>query len=127
MATATYHPQPKIDPIEAKKYFEQAMKFTTGPVELSRELESDAIHIIDVRAAEDYQKGHVPGAYNLPQDKWNSLETLSKDKTNVLYCYSGVCHLAKKAALEFAGAGYPVMELDGGFDEWQAHDLPVEK
>jgi len=46
---------------------------------------------------------------------------------NVLYCYSGVCHLAATAAVEFAGKGYPVMEMDGGFDEWQEHDFEIER
>jgi 3-mercaptopyruvate sulfurtransferase SseA len=27
---------------------------------------------------------------------------------------------------EFAQAGYPVMELDGGWKEWQRHDLAIE-
>jgi len=52
---------------------------------------------------------------------------LSKDKANVLYCYSLVCHLAATAASEFAGKGFPVMELDGGFDEWTEHGLEIEK
>jgi hypothetical protein len=39
-----------------------------------------------------------------------------KDKLNVLYCYSGVCHLATSAAVEFAEKGYPVMEMEGGFN-----------
>jgi 3-mercaptopyruvate sulfurtransferase SseA len=45
----------------------------------------------------------------------------------VLVCYSQVWHLAAHAAIEFALAGYPVMELDGGCKEWQRHDLPTEQ
>jgi rhodanese-related sulfurtransferase len=51
---------------------------------------------------------------------------LSKDKLNILYCYSEVCHLAAKAATKFAQAGYPVMEMDGGWEAWKEHDLPIE-
>lgn len=36
--------------------------------------------------------GHIPGAINLPRDRWHTLDGLRKDKTNVLYCYSQVCH-----------------------------------
>ncbi len=115
------------NPAKAKAFFEDKVAFTTGPVELDHMLkEHQNINVIDVRAQEDYAKGHIPGAINLPRGKWNTAEGLSKDKTNVVYCYSQVCHLAAKAALEFAGKGYPVMELDGGFDEWQEHDLEVE-
>ena len=56
----------------------------------------------------------------MPRDRWSTFEGLEKDKLNVLYCYSQVCHLAAKAAVEFTSNGYSVMELEGGFecDEW---------
>jgi rhodanese-related sulfurtransferase len=79
-----------------------------------------------VREAEDYRKGHVPGAANLPPDRWESLEGLDKNALNVLYCYSEVCHLAAKAAVEFATKGYSVMEMNGGFEAWKEHDLEIE-
>ena len=103
------------DPVQAKKFFEAKMAFTTGPVELERMMKTGEVNIVDVRAAEDYAEGHIPGAINLPKDRWSSLNGLRKDKTNVLYCYSMVCHLATAAAVEFSGKGYPVMELDGGW------------
>jgi len=116
------------DPQKAKEYFEAKMAFTTGPVELERMMkQGENINIVDVRAAEDYAEGHIPGAVNLPKDKWQTLEGLRKDKTNVLYCYSQVCHLAATAAVEFASKGYPVMELEGGFRAWKEHDMDIEK
>jgi rhodanese-related sulfurtransferase len=45
----------------------------------------------------------------------------------MLYCYSQVCHLAAKAALEFASHGYPVMEWEGGFRSWKEHEMDIEK
>ena len=116
------------DPQKAKEYFEAKITFTTGPVELVRMMkQGENINIVDVRAAEDYAEGHIPGAVNLPKDKWQTLEGLRKDKTNVLYCYSQVCHLAATAAVEFASKGYPVMELEGGFRAWKEHDMDIEK
>jgi rhodanese-related sulfurtransferase len=116
------------DPVKARQYFEDKITFTTGPVELDRMLKAhENISVIDVRAEEDYRKGHVPGAVNLPKERWDTLEGLSKDKPNILYCYSMVCHLAATAACEFAAKGFPVMELEGGFDEWKEHDLEIEK
>lgn len=117
----------KSDPKKAQKYFEDKLAFTMGPVELEHELENDDVNIVDVRAAEDYRQGHVPGARSLPQDRWQTLEGLEKDKTNILYCYSIVCHLAAKAAIEFAQRGYSVVELEGGFASWKEHELPIEK
>jgi rhodanese-related sulfurtransferase len=110
-----------------KEYFDPKMAFTTGPVELERMMKQGQVNVVDVRAAEDYAQGHIPGAVNLPKDKWHTLEGLRKDKTNVIYCYSQVCHLAAAAALEFASKGYPVMELEGGFRTWKEHEMDIEK
>ena len=116
------------DPAKARAYFENKLNFTTGPMEVDHLLKDhENINVIDVRAAEDYEKGHVPGAINLPKERWQTFEGLSKDKTNILYCYSTVCHLAATAAYQFAGQGYPVKEMDGGFDEWKDFGLEIEK
>lgn len=123
MATATtVH-----DPAKAREYFESKMSFTTGPVELERMMKAGEVNIVDVRTAEDYAKGHIPGAVNLPKDQWSTLQGLRKDKTNVLYCYSIVCHLAATAAVEFASKGYPVMELDGGWRWWKDEGFEIEQ
>lgn len=115
------------DTARAKEFFEAKMAFTTGPVELERMMKAGEVNIVDVRAAEDYADGHIPGAINLPKDRWSTLSGLRKDKTNVLYCYSMVCHLAATAAVEFSGKGYPVMELDGGWRWWKEDGFDVEK
>lgn len=116
------------DPSKAREYFEAKMAFTTGPVELERMMrQGENINIVDVRAAEDYAEGHIPCAFNLPKDRWNTLEGLRKDKINILYCYSHVCHLAAAAAVEFANRGYMVMEMDGGFKAWKEHEMDIEK
>ena len=118
----------KNDPARAREYFADKMAFTTGPVELHRNLgDENNIVVVDVREAEDYEKGHIPGAINLPHDKWSTAQGLKKDTLNVLYCYSHVCHLAATAAVEFAGKGYPVMEMDGGFDAWKENELEIER
>jgi len=118
-----------VDPARARAFFEDKVAFTTGPVELERMLKSHNNHatVVDVREAEDFAKGHIPGAVNLPHGMWENATGLSKDKTNVVYCYSQVCHLAAKACVSFASQGFPVMEMEGGFEEWKAHDLEIER
>ncbi|HEV2327154.1 MAG TPA: rhodanese-like domain-containing protein [Verrucomicrobiae bacterium] len=54
------------DGAKAKEYFESKIAFTVGPVELARMLKAGNIVVVDVREAEDYEKGHIPGAINLP-------------------------------------------------------------
>ncbi|MFZ5802351.1 MAG: rhodanese-like domain-containing protein [Candidatus Omnitrophota bacterium] len=113
----------------AAEFFESKCEFTTGPVEVScmiQERHPD-LSVIDVREHKDYAQGHIPGAINLPRDQWDRCEGLSKDKTQILYCYSQNCHLAAKGAEYFSRLGFPVMEMEGGFEAWQEKGLPVEK
>lgn len=125
--------QPKINrihsPEKARAYFEDKLAFTTGPVELERWMKSreDNLVIIDVREADDFSKGHIPGAVNLPREEWGNPRGLSREKTNVVYCYSQQCHLAANACVQFAAQGYPVMELEGGFAVWKEHELDIEE
>ncbi len=117
---------PKPDPKTTIEYFQKKLDCTTGPIEVSHWIEEKApITIVDVRAPEDFEKSHIPGALNLPRDKWAAAKGLSKDKTNVIYCYSQTCHLAAAAALEFAKKGYSVIEMEGGFNTWQKAQLEV--
>ena len=117
------------DPAQARVYFENKLAFTTGPVELERWIKAgeNNLVVVDVRAAEDFAKGHIPGAINLPKPKWDSPQGLSKEKTNVVYCYTQQCHLAANACVHFASRGYPVMELEGGFAAWKGNDLDIEE
>ena len=75
----------KNDAAKAKQFFLEKITFTTGLVELNRELERGAdIVVVDVRAGEDYQKGHIPGAINLPKEQWGTCEGLSKAQCDLL-------------------------------------------
>jgi rhodanese-related sulfurtransferase len=116
------------DPVKARAYFESKLAFTSGPVDLNRALNAgEKIIVVDVRDHDDYASGHIPGAINLPKDRWDKLEGLRQDTLNIIYCYSQNCHLATCAAYRFAEMGFPVMELEGGFDGWKKHDFDIER
>ena len=117
-----------VSPRKAKKYFSAKMNFTTGPVELDEMIKKqENIIIIDVRKPEDYKRGHIPGAINKYRAEDESYTGLSKKRNNIIYCYSEQCHLAAAAAKEFADKGYPAIELEGGFEAWKEHNLPIEE
>lgn len=118
----------KIDPQKAVQYFKDKLTYTAGPTDVKHWLDEKAnVNIVDVRRAEDYERGHIPGAVNLPREKWSSLQGLQKDKINVFYCYSQQCHLAPAAAVEFSQKGFQCVEMEGGFDAWEeVYKLPVE-
>ena len=116
------------DTHKAEEYFAAKNAFTTGPVEVSKQMETgEPVVIVDVRADEDFRKSRVPGAVNLPEKRWRTLQGLSRERTNIVYCYSQNCHLASRAAQLFAHEGYPVVEMEGGFEAWKDADLKVEK
>ncbi len=112
---------------KAKDFFAAKVAFTTGVNEVEGMLKrGDDVVIVDVRLPSDYRKAHVPGAVNLPNGKWPTATGLSRDKLNILYCYSQTCHLAAEAALEFLSQGYPVREMEGGFAAWEAGGYAIE-
>lgn len=110
----------------ATDFFAEKLAFTLGPVELQKMLEDKKVKLIDVRAKEVFDEGHIPEAISIPKEELKDrLGELSKEDVHVLYCYNAQCHLAAAAALTLAKNGYPVMELDGGFKVW-THDFKFE-
>lgn len=121
---------------KAVEYFASELNFKTNPYGVNKIIEGKAsnIKIVDVRAAKDFAKGHIPGAINIPYDQHNSFEgsetafpELKKDEFNYVYCYEHLCNLSQKAAKKFASLGYPVKEIVGGWEAWESHKYPVEK
>ena len=75
----------------SKTFFERRLDFIRGPVELNWMIkQGEKLNIIDVRSPEDYTKEHIPGSVNLPQEQWSTFKGLSKDRPNVVYCYTVV-------------------------------------
>lgn len=109
----------RFDQEAAVDFFAEKLAFTLGPVELQHMLEKK-VKLIDVRSKEDYDESHIPGAISIPRDEMKDrLSELSKNDVHVVYCYNQQCHLAAASALVLAKNGYPVMELEGGFDVWK--------
>lgn len=117
-----------INSILAQEHFRARATFSIGPLELERRLrEGEELVLVDVREVEDFAQGHLPGAISLPKEDWYIGEGLNREFPNVLYGDSHACHLAATAAAEFAGRGYPVMELDGGIEAWKANKLALDR
>lgn len=104
----------------AEDFFAEKLAFTLGPVELKKMLADRKVKLIDVRRKEDYDEGHIPEAISIPKEGLTEkLSQLSNKDVHVIYCYNQQCHLGAAAALTLAKNGYPVMELEGGFQVWQ--------
>jgi phage shock protein E len=104
-----------VDPIDAA---ELAGRIDSGTAPL----------VLDVRTADEFQRGSIPGALNIPHDTLaERLDELpvSRSEEIVVHCQSG-----KRAALAEAvliEAGYSrVRELDGHWQGWQDSGLAGE-
>src|SRR5262245_33259964 len=68
------------NPASAAEHFGRKIAFSTGPVEVSHFIEqNESMTLVDVREAEDYAKGHLPGAINLPKSQWESAAGLQRN------------------------------------------------
>lgn len=84
----------------------------------------DADLLLDVREADEFHAGHIPGALNVPRGllefKLDSTPELSaRDLAIVLYCKTS--GRAALAASTLQDMGYlNVQSIAGGFDAWSA-------
>jgi rhodanese-related sulfurtransferase len=116
------------DPAQLRALSQSGSALPIRPTEVQRALAAKQdIVIVDVRDKADYDAGHVPGAINLPRERWSTAEGLDRSKVNVVYCYSHTCPLGGAACAELTGKGYPVVEMDGGFEIWETSDFEIER
>ena len=76
-------------------------------------------YIISLRSAEDYAKGHVPGAVNMSVKELftvESLATIPPDKDVVVICYTG--QTAGQATAGLNMLGYDAYSLLFGMSSW---------
>lgn len=84
--------------------------------------------ILDVRTAEEYESGHVPGSKNIPHTELpRSLDQLNPDAEIYVYCRSG--GRVQFAHQILAQAGFSKLHLitSGGMPDWIAKGYPTEK
>jgi rhodanese-related sulfurtransferase len=76
--------------------------------------------LLDVRSAEAFAAGHVPGAIHLPHGKIieSRLARWPADTLFVTYCAGPHCNGAARGALRLARLGRPVKIMAGGITGW---------
>ena len=85
--------------------------------------------VLDVRTAQEYKQGHVPGSVNIdindPQFH-KKVDELDKSKTYLLHCARGV--RSARAAKMMSPMGFDhLFDFHGGFEEWKKSGKSVEK
>ena len=86
------------------------------------------VTVLDVRPAEEYAAGHLPGAINVPVDRLEKyLSKLPKRKEVVAYCRGPYCLMSFEAVEKLRKRGFKAKRLQDGYPEWRAAGLPVER
>ena len=92
-------------------------------------MEADDGHVVvDVRRADEYDAGHIPGAILIPNESigCDSPEALPDyDQVILVYCRSG--NRSKQAAQKLAGMGYANVYEFGGILTWTGDIVTTEE
>lgn len=100
--------------------------------EVSREdlitrAQSGEIVVLDVRPAEEYAAGHIPGALSIPVTELaDRISELPADTEVVAYCRGAYCVLAYDAVRLLHDRGRKAVRLTDGMLEWRLAELPVD-
>ncbi len=97
--------------------------------ELKALMEKNAVLVIDVRDADSFKKGRIPGAVNV--DYTQVLQQADRFKgetrTIVTYCACAREMTSARAAVDLAEKGIPgAKALVGGWDEWVQRGEKIE-
>ncbi len=94
--------------------------------ELLRRARAGDITVLDVRPAEEYAAGHIPGAVSVPlTDLPDRLGEFPAGTEIVAYCRGAYCVLAHDAVRLLTAHGRKARRLVDGILEWRLADLPV--
>jgi rhodanese-related sulfurtransferase len=94
--------------------------------ELLGRVRTGAVTVLDVRPAEEYEAGHIPGAISVPlEDLERKLSELPRDQEIVAYCRGPYCVLAIQAVEILRKRGFQAVRLEDGVQDWRALGFPV--
>lgn len=100
-----------------------------NPGEATLLINREDAHVLDVREADEFARGHLPDARNIPlaklADRIAEIEKF-KDKPLIVCCASGM--RSGKACGELKKLGFTNLNgLAGGVDAWVAAGYPIKK
>ena len=117
----------EIDQV-TREYFESrgAMEAVEGE-ELLRRVRDGEVTVLDVRPAEEYRAGHIPGALSIPVSELKArLRELPKAREVVAYCRGPYCVMALEAVQLLRAKGFEAHRMEQGVVDWRARGWRVE-
>jgi rhodanese-related sulfurtransferase len=121
---------PAASPEAAAQHFESQFAYETDCWDTHDAMRSadPGFVLLDVRGPALFEKGHVPGAINLPHGKIISSRMSVYPGTTlfVTYCAGPHCNGAARAAVKLARLGYAVKLMAGGITGWLDEGFTLE-
>ena len=94
--------------------------------ELVRRVRSGEVTVLDVRPAEEYEAGHIPGARSIPVGEVAArLKEIPRDREVVAYCRGPYCVMAVEAVEILRDKGFRAHRMEQGVADWRAHGWRV--
>jgi rhodanese-related sulfurtransferase/DNA-binding transcriptional ArsR family regulator len=96
--------------------------------ELQARLRRNSVILLDVRPTDEYAAGHLPGAVSVPVSELKRrLKEIPRGQDIVACCRGPYCVYSYEAVEILRPRGFSARRLEGGFSEWLAAGLPIER
>ena len=96
--------------------------------ELRRLMRDGDVTVLDVRPAEEYMAGHLPGAISIPLAQLKRrLREIPKNRQVIAYCRGRYCVYSLEAVIELRKHGYHARRAHHGLPDWRAAGLRLQR
>jgi rhodanese-related sulfurtransferase len=96
--------------------------------ELMQRVRKGEVTVLDVRPAQEYRAGHIPGARSVPVNELRQhLSNLPKTREIVAYCRGPNCVMAIEAVEMLRKRGFRAVRMEQGVVDWRARGWRIEK
>jgi rhodanese-related sulfurtransferase len=95
--------------------------------ELLRRVKAGEVTVVDVRPAEEYRAGHIPGAISIPVAELKArLKEVPTDRDVVAYCRGPYCVMAIEAVELLRKKGFKAHRMEQGVVDWRARGWRID-
>jgi len=96
--------------------------------ELQARLKLGSVLVLDVRPVDEFAAGHLPGAVSVPVGELKRrLKEIPRGQEIVACCRGPYCVYSYDAIAILRPRGFSARRLEGGYFEWIAAGLPIER
>ena len=84
--------------------------------------------LVDTLSPESYEKEHIPGSINIPEEdiQMKAEDLLDKNKEIIVYCGRFECIMSSHAAEILNKLGFKnVCDFEGGLQDWKQAGFPI--